>query len=106
MSFTSIYDALLLACAVRNVLVGQFSPLRQQKVEVAATMGLQHMIEEQPTVAAPISGWRGLPLHAAGIELMVRDAQFETTIRHIELDLIAASRQTKRTAQRRFRRHM
>jgi len=48
----------------------------------------------------------GLPLHAAGIQLMVRDVQFETTIGYIEFDLIATLHQSKRAAQGRLRRHV
>src|SRR5439155_6423963 len=96
-------DAVLLWIARRPSL--SFSVFAHE-IEVAAFVGLQDRVVEQPGVAAPgplgIAG--GLERRMALLQLGLVDQEFDAALGHIKLDLVAVPHQRQRTADRGLRR--
>src|SRR2546422_11642179 len=67
-------------------------------VEVASLVGLQHVIEEQPAVAAREVRRARLPDRLPPRPLLVTDAPRERAPRGVQLDLITVARARQRPA--------
>ena len=73
--------------------------LAAQEVEVAALVGLEHVVKEQAAVAPRVVGRPRLPLRAAAGQLVVGHAEGEPAVGHVQLDLVAVLHVRERPAR-------
>src|SRR4051812_3937089 len=75
-----------------------------EEIEVAALVGLRHMLQIQAAEAPVEVRLRGLPRGTALFHLRVVDEQVQLARRHVDLDAVSGAYQRQRTAHEGFRR--
>lgn len=73
-----------------------------QKIEIAAFVGLQNMLREQPAIAALVMDARWRQSGQPARDLSGLDEEIEAAMRHVQLDEIASTYGRQRAASRRL----
>src|SRR5262249_44030626 len=76
-----------------------------QKIEVAAFVGLAHVLGEELIIAARIIARRRLERLDPRGDFLVAQVQLDRALAHVDADLVAVAHSGARAAYRRFRRH-
>src|SRR5437773_7909476 len=74
-----------------------------QEVEIAPLVSLQHMIEVEGAVAAPVLRTGRPERRGASLQFAIRNPQFQPTALGVELDQVAVLNQGKRASHGRLR---